>query len=150
MIQQLMGVLNCSLESRWPDLQAFAAAFPERDGWSEQNYLGLIAYAFQRVGNKEKFAEAMSLYKAELDYQRQTGANNHPFVFAEAVYAVLAGDHETTLNRLARAFEGGFAVNSQLSKFWPMLAPLDGDPGYELIMNRMVKHLNSERAQLGL
>ena len=65
MIQQLMGVLNCSLESRWPDLQAFAAAFPERDGWSEQNYLGLIAYAFQRVGNKEKFAEAMSLYKAD-------------------------------------------------------------------------------------
>jgi hypothetical protein len=59
-------------------------------------------------------------------------------------------DHETTLNRLARAFEGGFAVNSQLSKFWPMFAPLDGDPGYELIMNRMVEHLNSERAKLGL
>ena len=138
------------LESRWPDLQAFAAAFPERDGWSERNYLGVIAYAYQRVGNGEKFEEAMSLYKAALDYQRQTGANNHPFAFAEAVYAVLAGDHETTLNRLARAFEGGFAVNSQLSKFWPMFAPLDGDPGYELIMNRMVEHLNSERAKLGL
>ncbi|MCH8308747.1 MAG: hypothetical protein IH930_11510, partial [Proteobacteria bacterium] len=114
------------------------------------NYLGLIAYAYQRVGNEEKFEEAMSLFKAALDYQRQMGANNHPFAFAEAVHAVLADDHETTLNRLARAFEGGFAVNSQLSKFWPMFAPLDGDPGYELIMNRMVEHLNSERAKLGL
>ena len=138
------------VESRWPDLQAFEANFPERDGWSEHNYLGLIAYAYQRVGNEEKFEEAMSLFKAALDNPRQNGANNHPFAFAEAVHAVLADDHETALNRLARAFEGGFAVNSQLSKFWPMFAPLDGDPGYELIMNRMVEHLNSERAKLGL
>ncbi len=104
----------------------------------------------QLMGVLNYFEEAMSLYKAALDYQRRIAANNHPFAFAEAVYAVLAGDHETTLNRLARAFEGGFAVNSQLSKYWPMFAPLDGDPQYEAILNRMVEHLNSERAKLGL
>jgi hypothetical protein len=31
-----------------------------------------------------------------------------------------------------------------------MFAPLDGDPRFEVIMNRMVEHLNSERAKMGL
>jgi hypothetical protein len=137
-------------ESRWPDLQAFEADFPERDGWSEHNYFGLIAFSYQRLGNKEKFEEAMLRFEAAQDYQRQMGANNHWFAFAEAVYAVLAGDHETALNRLARAFEGGFSVDPQLSKIWPMFEPLDGDPRFEAIINRMVEHLNSERAKLGL
>ena len=138
------------LESRWPDLQAFEAHFPERDGWSEHNYLGLIAYAYQRLGSEKKFEEAMSLFETALDYQRQNGANSFTFAFAEALHAVLAGDHETALNRLARALEGGVTVPRQLSRFWPMFEPLDGDPQYEAILNRMLEHLNSERAKLGL
>jgi TolB-like protein/tetratricopeptide (TPR) repeat protein len=138
------------VESRWPDLQAFEADFPERDGWSEHNYLGQIAFCYQRLGNQEKFQEALSRYKATLDYQRRIGANNHSFAFAEAVYAVLAGDHETALSKLERAFEGGFTVNPKLSKTWPMFEPLDGGPRFEVIIDRMVEHLNSERAKMGL
>ncbi len=138
------------VESRWSDLQAFVADYPERDGWSEHNYLGLIALSYQRLGNDEKYEEAMSRFKAAQDYQRQNDANNHQFAFSEAVYAVLAGDHETALSRLARAFEGGFTVDPQLSKTWPMFEPLDGNPRYEAIMSRMVEHVNSERAKLGL
>jgi hypothetical protein len=137
-------------ESRWPDLQSFEVDFPERDGWSEHNYLGLIAFSYQRLGKKEKFEKAMSRFKAAQDYQRQIGANNHWFAFSEAVYAALAGDHETALGRLARAFEGGFAVDPQLSKTWPMFEPLSDDPRFEAIMNRMVEHMNSERAKLRL
>jgi tetratricopeptide (TPR) repeat protein len=138
------------VESRWPDLQAFEADFPERNGWSAHNYLGQIAFCYQRLGNQEKFQEALSRFKAALDYQRRIGANNHWFAFAEAVYAVLAGDHETALSKLERALEGGFTVNPQLSKTWPMFEPLNGDPRFEFIMNRMVEHLNSERAKMGL
>jgi TolB-like protein len=138
------------VESRWPDLQAFEAGFPERDGWSEHNYLGQIAFCYQRVGNQEKFQEALSRFGAALDYQHHIGANNHWFTFAEAVYAVLAGDHEAALNKLEGALEGGFTVNPQLSKTWPMFEPLNGDPRFEFIMNRMVEHLNSERAKMGL
>ena len=72
------------------------------------------------------------------------------FAFAEAVFAVLAGDHETALSKLQQALEGGFTVNPQLSKTWPMFEPLNGDPRFEGIMNRMVEHLNSERAKMGL
>jgi TolB-like protein len=138
------------VESRWPYLQAFEMDFPERDGWSEDSYLGLIAFCYQRLGNQEKFQEALSRFKAALDYQRHIGANNHWFAFAEAVYAVLAGDHETAMSKLEKALEGGFTVNPKLSRTWPMFAPLDGDPRFEVIMNRMVEHLNSERAKMGL
>ena len=138
------------VESRWPDLQAFEADYPERDGWSEHNYLGLIAFAYQRLGNKEKFEEAVARFKAALDYQRQNGANNHPFAFAEAVYAVLVGDHETALGRLARAFEGGFNGGPDLSETWPMFEALHGDQRYTLIVDLMVEHVHSERAKLGL
>ena len=138
------------VESRWPYLQAFEVDFPERDGWSEDSYLGLIAFCYQRLGNQEKFQEALSQFKAALDYQRHIGANNLSFAFAEAVYAVLAGDHETALSKLEKALEGGFTVNPKLSRTWPMFAPLDGEPRFEAIMNRMVEHLNSERAKMGL
>ena len=144
------GELIDFVESRWPSLQAFEADYPGRDGWSEHNYMGLIAFSYQRLGNTVKFEEAMVRFKAALDYQREVGANNHPFAFAEAVYAVLAGDHKTALSRLTRAFEGGFTVDGRLSKFWPMFAPLDGDPRYEAIVTRMIQHLNSERAKLSL
>jgi len=139
-----------NVESRWPDLQAFEADIPERDGWSERNYLGQIAFCYQRLGNQEKFEEALSQFEAALDYQSLIGANNHWFAFAEAVFAVLAGDHETALSKLQQALEGGFTVNPQLSKTWPMFEPLNGDPRFEGIMNRMVEHLNSERAKMGL
>ncbi len=51
------------------------------------NYLGLIAYSYQLLGNAKKFEEAMSRFKAALDFQRQNGANNHHFTFAEAVHS---------------------------------------------------------------
>lgn len=137
------------LESRWPSLQAFETDFPERDGWSEHNYLGQIAFCYQRLDNQEKFQGALTRFKAALDYQRRIGANNHWFAFAEAVHAVLAGDHEVALSKLERALEGGFTVNPQLSKTWPMFEPLDGDPRFEGTLNRMVEHLNSERAKMG-
>jgi hypothetical protein len=138
------------LESRWVDLDAFEADYPERDGWNEHNYFGIIAYAYQRMGDEDMFQNAMLRYGAALNYQRQLGANNQTFAFAEAVYAVLAGDHETALLKLARAIEGGVTFDPNLTNTWPMFAVLEGDPKYEATLNRMIDKLNSERAKLGL
>ena len=136
--------------SRWTDLQAFEADYPERDGWSERNYLGLIAYAHQRTGNDEKFQDAMLRYEAALDYQRQMGAKNQSFAFAEALHAVLRGNHETALLKLAAAIEGGVTFDPNLTNSWPMFEALDGNPRFKAIMAEMTEHLNSERAKLGL
>jgi len=138
------------VESRWVDLDAFEADYPERDGWNEHNYFGIIAYAYQRMGDEEMYKDAMLRYEAALDYQRQLGANNRTFAFAEAVYAVLVGDHKTALLKLARAIEGGVTFDPNLTNTWPMFDVLEGDPKYEAILNRMIDKLNSERAKLGL
>lgn len=106
--------------------------------------------ACQRLGNAEKFDEAMLQFKVALDYQRRNSANNHWFTFAEAVYAVLAGDHDEALTKLALSFEGGANPGPQMSKAWQMFEPPEGDPRYETIVNAMVDHVNSERAKLGL
>ena len=131
-------------------LEAFEADYPERDGWSERNYLGLIAYAHQRMGNDEMYQDAMQRYEAALDYQRQMGANNQSFAFAEALNAVLRGDHDTALLKLAAAIEGGVTFDPNLSNSWPMFEVLDGNPQFEAIMTDMTGHLNSERAELDL
>jgi hypothetical protein len=138
------------VDSRWTDLEAFEADYPERDGWSERNYLGLIAYAHQRMGNDEMFEDAMLRFEAALDYQRQMGANNQSFLFAEALHAVLRGDHDTALLKLAAAIEGGVTFDPNLTNSWPMFEVLVGDPRFESIMTDRIGHLNSERAKLGL
>jgi len=138
------------LESNWADLEAFAADRPERDGWSERNHLAMIAYAYRRMGNEALFQDAMQRFGAALEYQRQLGANNQSFAFAEAVYAVLAGDHETALLRLARAIEGGVTFDPNLTDVWPMFAVLEDNPRFQATVQRMIDHMNSERAKLGL
>jgi tetratricopeptide (TPR) repeat protein len=138
------------VESNWVDLEAFEADHPERDGWSERNHLGMIAYAYQRLGNEEKFQDALLRFAAALEYQRRIGANNQNFAFAEAVYAVLAGEHGTVLLKLARSIEGGITFDPNLTDAWPMFAVLEDDPGFQATMQRMIDHLNSERAKLGL
>ena len=148
--QQRHAELLEYVNSRWADLEAFEADYPERTGWSERNFLGLIAYAHQRTGNDEMFQDAMQRYEAALDYQRQMGANNQSFAFAEALNAVLRGDHDTALLRLAEAIEGGVTFDPNLSNSWPMFEVLDGNPQFEAIMTDMTGHLNSERAKLDL
>lgn len=150
MVQDRCTELIDYVESRWSDLGTFEADFPERDGWSEDSYLGVIAFCYQRLGKQDKFEDALSYFGAAMDYQRGIGANNHWFLFAEALHAVLAGDHESALSKLEASLEGGFTVDPQLSKSWPMFEPLDGDPRLEAILDRMVERLNSERAKMGL
>ncbi len=92
----------------------------------------------------------MRRYEAALDYQRQLGANSQNFAFSEALNAVLRGDHDTALLKLAAAIEGGVTFDPNLTNSWPMFKALDGNPRFEAIMTGMTGHLNSERAKLGL
>ena len=148
--QQRYAELLEYIDSRWEDLQAFETDYPERDGWSERNFLGLIAYAHQRMGNEDMFQDAMLRYEAALDYQRQMGANNQSFAFAQALHAVLQEDHDAALQKLAMAMEGGVTFNPNLTNSWPMFEALKGDPRFEAIMTGMTEHLNSERAKMNL
>jgi len=84
------------------------------------------------------------------DLQAQ-GVDNPTFFMSEAAYHSLAGNVDAGLEWLDRAVTRGFvAATPRIAREWPALAALEGDPGFELIQQRMIEHLNAERAELGL
>lgn len=62
----------------------------------------------------------------------------------------MAGDFEASLDYLDRAISDGFITTLRITREWPALSPLEGDPRFEAIQARMIEHLNSEREKLGL
>jgi hypothetical protein len=67
-----------------------------------------------------------------------------------AAQHALAGETDEALKWLALAIDGGVITSSKISKEYPFFRELDGNPEYEAIQQRMIEHLNRERAQLGL
>ena len=41
-------------------------------------------------------------------------------------------------------------ASPRIAEDWPVFSDLEGDPEYEAIQGRMVEHLETERATLGL
>jgi len=62
----------------------------------------------------------------------------------------MAGDLEGSLDYLDRAISGGLITSIRITQGAPYLETLEGDPRFEAIQARMVEHLDSERAKLGL
>jgi hypothetical protein len=68
----------------------------------------------------------------------------------QAAYLALAGDRKGSMDYLERAIKNGLTTTARITREWPYLAPLEGDPRFETIQAYMIEHLNSERAKLGL
>jgi hypothetical protein len=78
------------------------------------------------------------------------GMQGSEFLMVVAAYHAMAGDTDQALSRLAQAIDGGLIVSARISHEYPYFRELDGNPDYEAIQQRMIEHLNRERAQLGL
>jgi tetratricopeptide (TPR) repeat protein len=137
------------VESRWSDLSHFERENPEREGYGA-NMLGFIAQSYGLVGQEEKFDEAMALFTASLDAQIAMGIDNGYFFLSRAFHAMLSGNHDSAIALLDGAFQKGITIDPRQRKTWPVFHPLNGDQRYESTKTRMLNHLNTERAQLGL
>jgi TolB-like protein/Tfp pilus assembly protein PilF len=136
-------------ESHWPDLDAYLEEWPADDGFGAPD-LGLIAEAYSRMGNEDKFNEAMSRFEASLDAQLAQGADNWVLTWSRAHHALLAGDPEGAIDLLDKAVTQGAIVDDGLTASWGMFSSLRGDPAFEAVKERMLEYLNEERAELGL
>jgi hypothetical protein len=67
-----------------------------------------------------------------------------------AAHQALAGDTEASLDYLKRAISQGLITTTKITRQWPALSPLEGNPQFEAIQARMIEHLNNERQKLGL
>jgi len=137
------------LEARWPDLDALRADFPPYGAFGDFLMID-VALAYSRAGNQQRFDEAMQHVRLVHEGLLAQGVSNAIFFMNEAAYLTLAGDHQSSLDYLDRAVEQGFTTTIRITRAWPYLAPLEGDPRFETMQTRMVEHLNSERAKLGL
>jgi hypothetical protein len=136
------------VESRWADLGAFAAEFPD-DGTGYGSMLH-IAHAYSVLDRPERFEEAMRCTRAAHDRALEQGIEV-PFLFLEeARYHALAGNPDRAIRSLEQAADRGLLVGAPLARFSPELASLRGLPGFEAVQARLSEHLNTERAALGL
>ncbi len=138
------------LESRWPTLDDFERDNPPYAGLGYFQMLD-VALAYSRVGNAERFDDAMARAGRVNDELLAQGVDNPNLHMTEATRYALAGDRGSSLDWLDRAITRGFITSTpRVADDWPALAVLEGDRRFDAIQARMMDHLNAERATLGL
>ena len=159
MVGPLFAFLNASgqsellvdyFENRWPNLDAFQLDVPA-GGLLGYREMADIALAYRRMGNQARFDQAMTvLGNGERGKPSHKAYRGGDFMMVMAAYHAMAGNPDQALVHLAEAIDGGLIVSAKISKEYPYFRDLDGIPEYEAIQARMIKHLNAERAKLGL
>ena len=137
------------IEARWADLDTLERDYPPYGGLGHLIMLD-VALAYARVGNQQRFEDALArVGRVSQDLQEQ-GIQNSIFFMSEASHQALGGNLDASLEWLDRAISDGYISTMRIVQEWPYLEPLEGDPRYEAIQSRMLEHLNAERAELGL
>ena len=72
------------------------------------------------------------------------------FYQAEAYYWTLANDHDRAIDFLEKAVDEGWTATPRISRLFPLLKPLEGDPRYEKIQLQALENLNRQRVEAGL
>ena len=137
------------VEARWTDLAAFESDFPERNGFGAWT-MGLVAEAYARLDREEMFQAALTLARTSNDKSVSEGLDNSYLSGARAQVAALAGDYDSAITLLERAFGQGMVLDLTAPAAWPVFKPLHGDPRFESTKSQMLERLNNERADLGL
>jgi TolB-like protein/lipopolysaccharide biosynthesis regulator YciM len=136
-------------EERWPDLDAYEAAYPTLGRGGIGTMLD-IAYAYASTGNEARFSDAMRRANAGLQALQDLDVQNNFLPLLEAAYASMSGDPDTALDKLSLAVDRGLLLGSPISEVFATLKSLEGNPQFEAIQARMKEHFNAERAELGL
>ncbi len=138
------------VESRYTDLAAFEQFWPSSgDGYGAIS-MAFIAEAYARLGEEEKFIDALERARAGNDSQLAEGADNWSLSLARAQVATLSGEYDSATDLLQRATDQGLVMDLNAPTAWPVFKPLHGDPRFEAVRTKITEHLNSERAALGL
>jgi TolB-like protein/Tfp pilus assembly protein PilF len=136
------------LEERWPSLTTFAAEnVPDEYGY--QIMTG-VALAYSRVGNQDRFNEAMLLIDQHADRLDEQGMNNLFYSADRAVSYALRGDIEMALEYLQQAASSGWTTSGVPAEVVPQLAVLVDDPRYHEIEALMLSNMNRDREIVGL
>jgi TolB-like protein len=156
-IEPLLSLLNREgrpadvvrfFNDRWSSVAQFGEEYPSgSDGYPE---LLELAYAFSQTGDRERFQQAIFRIREDHDAVAEQGVVQNVFMWREAYYHALAGNENQALDFLDRSVAQGGIRFHHLAWSFPVFKPMVGDPRYEAIQQRMIEHLNRQRAELGL
>jgi TolB-like protein/Tfp pilus assembly protein PilF len=149
MVERQYQSLVDLVETRWVDLDAFEADEPQRVGFGSDDLLD-IAYAYQQIGNEQKFNEVLVRARESHEQQLTNGARNAGIYVSMCYQSLLEGDEEQALSYIERAHEYGLTYWKRPDDRTPAFAALNGVPRYEELLEQMLAHVNSERAKLEL
>ena len=137
------------LEARWPDLDALRRDVPQTGGLGDFVMLD-VALAYSRVGNTQRFDDAMARVKKTHDSLLEQGVNNNVFFMTHAAFLALSGDREGGLEYLDRAVSMGGTTSAKIVDEWPAMASLESDPRFAAIRTKNMEHVNAERKKAGM
>lgn len=136
------------VEERWPSIAAFAAENTGDDlGYGVMEN---VALAYSRMGNQDRFDEAMAFIERHTENLIAQGVDNMVFSANRAAQFALLGDTEAAFEHLQLAVDNGFGTRGVPEEVSPALAPLAQDPRFEAIAEKMLAKVNSDRAFVGL
>lgn len=137
------------VETRWADLEQFAADFPGAPGLGNLN-LFQLAHGYRLRGQQEKFEQALTLARQAHDRALEDGYDSQFTHFAESSYWAIAGDAEKAMDHLEMALErgGSFPLSDLL--LIPELRELRLEPRFRELAERAHQRFNEERAVAGL
>ena len=138
-------------DDRWDSVDAFVTEYPPMGRGGVGTLLDM-AWAFGKMGDSNRFDQAMSHSREALEQQEALGYK-YPFLYVDkAIYQVMSGDRQRALELLAIAVDGHISIGGDggLARVSPVLRVFEGDPEFEAIQQRMLEHINSQRSELGL
>jgi len=136
------------LEERWPTLTTFAA---ENSG-DEYGYQIMtdVALAYSRVGNQDRFNEAMLLIEQHAARLDEQGIDNLYYSADRAIGYALRGDADVAIEYLQQAASRGWTTAGVPADVIPALAVLADDPRYQEIEILMLNNMNRDRQIVGM
>ena len=136
------------LEERWPTLATFAA---ENNG-DEYGYniMTDVALAYSRVGNQDRFNEAMLIIEQHAARLDEQNIDNLFYSADRAVGYALRGDTDAAIEHLQQAASRGWTTSGVPAVVTPALAVLTDDPRYQEIEVTMLANMNRDREIVGL
>ena len=153
----LFGLLNRSdrskevidfLEERWPTLTTFAA----ENGGDEYGYgiMADVALAYSRVGNQDRFNEAMLLVERHAARLDEQSIDNVFYSVNRAVGHALRGDTDEAIEHLQQAASRGWTTSGVPADLVPAFAVLADDPRFQEIEVAVLNSMNRNREIVGL
>jgi TolB-like protein/Tfp pilus assembly protein PilF len=136
------------LEERWPTLATFAA----ENGGDEYGYdiMNHVALAYSRIGDQERFNEAMLIIDQHAARLEEQGIDNLFYSADRAVVYALRGDADMAIEHLEQAANRGWTTSGVPADVVPAFAVLADDPRYQEIELLILSNMNRDREIVGL